>query len=171
MNTEILRDRLPKKKGITLIVGSHVYHGRTDRRRAYDEAIGVDVIAGEGVDYVIDLTSDYLPPIGLFDHIECCSVLEHTPKPWLIAANLERLLVPCGTIFVAAPFVWRLHAYPDDYFRFTVSGIKCLFTKIEWTFDAITSIDCLDKSKAPIIKKDGHPYISRSESVCFGHKR
>ena len=170
MNTEILRDRLPKKIGRTLIVGSHVYRGRTDRRMAYKDVIGVDMIDGEGVDYVIDLESDYLPPIGLFDHIECCSVLEHSRRPWLICANLERLLVLGGTIFVAAPFVHRLHAYPHDYFRFTVLGIKALFSKIEWTFDAITSIDCLDKRKCPIIKKDGHPYLARSESICFGHK-
>ena len=168
-NTEYLRDNLPKQKGRTLIVGSHVYPGRVDRRLAYKDAIGIDMIAGDGVDYVLNLECDISTEIGMFDHIECCSVLEHSKKPWALASNLERRLLKGGTIFIAAPFVWRHHGYPDDYFRFTVNGIKSLFNNIEWTFDATTYFEEAI-SKKPIVKINGAPYLARAESICFGHK-
>jgi hypothetical protein len=165
--TEQLCDTLPKQKGRTLIVGSCVYHGRVDRRLAYNDAVGIDMIAGEGVDYVLDLESDINTEIGMFNHIECCSVLEHSKKPWALAQNIESLLLKDGTLFIAAPFVWRVHAYPDDYFRFTINGIKSLFNNIEWTFETMTYFE---ENLKPIVKINGAPYLARAESICFGHK-
>lgn len=169
-NTEYLRDNLPKKIGRTLIVGSHVYPGRDDRRKAYKDSIGLDMIPGEGVDCICNIEYE-LPNIGKFNHIECCSVFEHSKKPWLMAEKLEYILNINGTIFISAPFAWRVHSYPNDYFRFTISGIKSLFSKIEWTFDTMTHFKENVDNCVPIIKVDQFPYIARSESICFGYKK
>jgi hypothetical protein len=59
-------------------------------------------------------------------------VLEHVPKPWKMAENIIRLIKPKGQLYVAAPWVWRFHAYPDDYFRFSWRGIESLFEPLRF---------------------------------------
>lgn len=153
--------------GRTLIVGSKLYEGRPDRRKLYADAAGVDMLEGDGVDLVLNL-EDPLPDIGKFSHIECLSVLEHSARPWLLAANLESLLAEGGTMFLAAPFVWRVHAYPNDYFRYTPEGVRLLFPSIKW--DVLETVATTPKPIAPHVKHDGHPYFARSEVVGFGRK-
>ena len=67
-----------------------------------------------------------------FDLIVCCSVLEHVDAPWLFANNVNNLSSKGGLLYIAVPFVWRFHAYPNDYFRYTHSGIKKLFKGYFW---------------------------------------
>ena len=60
-------------------------------------------------------------------------MLEHTPKPWAIAENIGRLLRPGGMLYISVPWVWRYHAYPDEYFRFSPRAVQVLFPGMEWT--------------------------------------
>jgi 2-polyprenyl-3-methyl-5-hydroxy-6-metoxy-1,4-benzoquinol methylase len=95
--------------------------------------VGLDMAEGEGVDVVHDLTTGLGPlESQSFDFIICCSVLEHVRKPWVFAEHLTALLRPGGLIYMAAPWVWRYHAYPDDYFRYSWRGIETLFDKLSW---------------------------------------
>jgi len=34
---------------------------------------------------------------------------------------------------MSVPWVWRYHAYPDDYFRFSWRGIETLFPEFSWS--------------------------------------
>lgn len=159
----------------TLVVGSCVYDGREDRRRLYKDAYGIDMVEGEGVDEVLDITSTidvsyfHHNTDSLISHIDCHSVLEHCQNPKKAAENMTWLLVNGGTIFLSVPFVWREHAYPNDYFRFTKEGIKLLFPDIEW--DTMWYI-CGGKrvTKPPSILHEGVPYFGRTELYCFGRK-
>ena len=153
------------KLGPTLIVGAHVYGGKPDRRNLHADCTGVDMIAGPGVDVVADLE---LETVGMFAHIECMSVLEHCRRPWLMAANLEKMLDPCGTIYVTAPFVWRVHGYPDDYWRFTINGIKSLFTRIDWKAESYAARELHTGDFLPCVKVDDLPHFGRSEVCLFG---
>jgi len=153
------------KLGPTLIVGSQLYGNKLDRRRLHADCTGVDMTAGPGVDVVADLE---LETVGMFAHIECMSVLEHCRRPWLMAANLEKMLDPCGTIYVTAPFVWRVHGYPDDYWRFTINGIKSLFTRIDWKAESYASRDLHTGDFLPCVKVDDLPHFGRSEVCLFG---
>jgi hypothetical protein len=99
--------------------------------------IGVDLEKGKGVNLVLDLTKrfDFInKKLGKikFKTIICLSVLEHCKNPFLLANNCTKLLTPKGHLFINAPFSWRIHAYPDDYWRFTPSGIKLLFSKLDF---------------------------------------
>lgn len=165
------RDFVQPHRGRTLIVGSQVYREKEDRRKRYPDATGVDMLAGPGVDVVANL-EEALPDLGLFAHIECMSVLEHSRRPWLLAANLERLLVRGGSIFVTVPFCWRYHGYPDDFWRFTVQGIGELFPSVEWKAAAYVHRDITaDQKRLPIQKIGGFPYLPRTEVMAFGLKR
>lgn len=158
------------KPGRSLVVGSRIYREREDRRRRYPDAVGIDQSAGEGVDWVIDLEKPLPPGIGTFEHVDCLSVLEHSKRPWLLAANLERLMRPGATLFVQAPFVWRTHLYPDDNFRFTPSGIRCLFPGLKWKKLSLVNwrIEAGDKLSAQTF--DGWPYFPRTEVCGFAVK-
>lgn len=161
--------RFVPNQGRTLIVGSRIYGNKEDRRKRYADAVGVDMQPGDGVDVVADL--EVAPLAGEFAHIECLSVLEHSRRPWLMAANMERMLGMNGTIFIAAPFVWRVHGYPDDYWRFTVSGVKSLFDKIIWKHDAYGHRDLCAGQDVPSVKAGNDwPFFARTEVFLFGYK-
>jgi hypothetical protein len=162
------RDFVRPKAGRTLIVGSQVYRDKEDRRFRYADAIGVDMLDGPGVDWKIDLEEPLPAYVGTFAHVECMSVLEHSRRPWLLAANLERMMQPGATIFVSVPFVWRIHAYPSDYFRFTPEGVRSLFPNIEWQALMLATTDLRTGKRIESVKAGGHPYMARTETVGFG---
>lgn len=160
------------RPGRTLIVGSQVYGGKEDRRARYANAVGVDMLPGDGVDRVLDLEEPLPADLGPFDHIECMSVLEHSRRPWLLAANLERLMAYGGTLFVSVPWIWRFHAYDADYFRFSHQGLQAIFANIEWQHLMYASEELLPskQSKVPAVKigPKSHAYLARTETCGFG---
>lgn len=155
--------------GRTLIVGSHIYRNKEDRRKRYPDGVGWDMIEGDGVDRVIDLEEPLPDDAGTFAHIECMSVIEHSRRPWKLAENVENLLQLSGTLHVSAPFVWRVHGYPDDLWRFTTSGIRELFPLIEWSALMYANQGLTMKVKR--IAVDNFWYYPRTDVVGFGMKR
>lgn len=129
-----LRRKLPVVDGPVLEVGSSNPAGNTSSFRSLypGEYVGVDLAPGEGVDVVADLSKPHGLPEGHFALVACCSVLEHCRNPWAMAENMTRLVRPGGAIYIAVPWTWRYHAYPDDYWRFSWSGIRELFPAITW---------------------------------------
>jgi SAM-dependent methyltransferase len=123
-------------KGSVLEVGSRQTGNTTSFREDFpnNKYVGLDMQEGNNVDVLCDLTKGIEPlGEGQFGLIISCSVLEHTPQPWLMAANMERLLEKNGVCFLSVPWIWRFHKYPDDYFRYTPAAIKSLFPNIDWT--------------------------------------
>jgi SAM-dependent methyltransferase len=88
------------------------------------------------VDVVLDLTDDFslvsprLP--GPFATVFCLSVLEHCRQPFLMSANIQRLLAPGGVLYVSVPFAWEIHRFPADYWRFTPEAVRLLFPDVEF---------------------------------------
>jgi len=99
--------------------------------------MGIDMEDGKGVDIVLDLTEDFDfidNKLGgkRFKTIICFSVLEHCSNPFKMCSNIERLLKVNGLVFISVPFSWRIHGYPNDYWRFTPEGIKILFSNLKF---------------------------------------
>lgn len=153
-----------------LIVGARVYGKKPDRRSLYQKALGIDLSSGEGVDYVHDLEQPLPAEYGEFDHVDCFSVMEHCKHPWLMAKNIESLLPNGGTLLFSAPFVWREHAYPDDYWRFTKSSLSILFPSMRWEVLYYTSNKKVVSKPSAFNDKDGLRWMSRTEVVGFGVK-
>lgn len=156
--------------GRTLIVGSQVYRDKEDRRGRYADVVGVDMLPGPGVDRVVDLEEPLPDDLGLFDHVECMSVLEHSRRPWLLGANVERLMRPGATLFVSVPFVWRIHGYPNDYWRMTPNGVREMFPNITWDALMLAADKIEEGPKFKVIKQAGFPFLARTETVGFGRK-
>ncbi len=77
----------------------------------------------------VDLTYDgkRLPfPDGDFDTVLSSQVLEHTPHPGDLVKEMGRVLRPGGLLLLSAPFSFRLHEEPHDYFRYTPHGLRQL---------------------------------------------
>jgi SAM-dependent methyltransferase len=131
-----LERQVPRADGPVIEIGSKDYGSTASFRDLYRDVdyVGADLEAGKGVDVVVDLTKG-LGELeeGRFALAICCSVLEHTPKPWVMAENITRLLRPGGVLYLSVPWVWRYHAYPDDYFRFSPRAVQSLFPALEWT--------------------------------------
>lgn len=88
----------------------------------------VDIHGGLGVDVIADAhrLSRTLRP-GHFAVAASFMVLEHVSVPWLVAAELARLLKPGGLAIHFAPWVFPTHATPSDYWRFSPEGLTQLF--------------------------------------------
>jgi SAM-dependent methyltransferase len=99
--------------------------------------VGCDLRPGPGVDQIQDLHDLRLPDnsIGtaiLFDTIE------HVREPWRALDEIWRCLAPGGTVLMTSVWYFPVHAFPDDYFRFTASGFQSLLQK----FDSVIVASC-----------------------------
>lgn len=63
---------------------------------------------------------------GSFDIVYSIAVLEHLRRPWVAAAEIERVLRPGGHVVLELPFLNVIHD-ENDYYRFTDRGIRTLF--------------------------------------------
>lgn len=153
-----------------LVVGSKLYDDKPDRRSLYRNPLGVDMLPGDGVDLVHDLEQPLPESCGQFDHIDCVSVLEHVKRPWMLAENLEACLKEKGTILICVPFVWRVHAYPSDYWRMTAEALPVLFPSVQWRARKYLTEGRLRKL-TPTREGPVGPWLARSELVAFGVKR
>jgi len=61
-----------------------------------------------------------------FDTVLNVQVLEHTPEPQRLLHEIARVLRPGGTLILCAPFSFRLHEEPHDYFRYTPHGLRAM---------------------------------------------
>lgn len=87
--------------------------------------VNIDLFALPGVDVAAD--AERLPfRSGVFQCIECDAVLEHVRSPEAVMGELRRVLAPGGHLHIVTPFCHPFHAYPDDYRRFTLHGLKLL---------------------------------------------
>jgi SAM-dependent methyltransferase len=85
---------------------------------------GCDVVAGPGVDRIVDAAALDLPD-GSVGTVLSIDSLEHIPDPWRTAAEMHRVLAPNGLCAITMPFVFPVH-YPPDYTRFTPEGLARL---------------------------------------------
>jgi SAM-dependent methyltransferase len=153
--------------GRALVVGSKQHKGKADRRKLYGTALGLDMEPGEGVDIIHNLEKPLPDTFGLFDHIDCVSVLEHVKRPWLLCANIERAMAHKATLLISVPFIWRVHDYPGDYWRMTVEALPVLFPGITWASrNYMADFQIVKRPIGATI--DGSTYMQKTEVVAFG---
>lgn len=113
-----------------LEVGSRIHDPRAwwlvNRDLARGQWTGIDMQAGEGVDVVADLHSLPAEWAGRFSGAVCSEVLEHVARPWRALPELARALRPGGWAVFTAPSCFPLHAFPDDFYRYSESGLRVL---------------------------------------------
>jgi SAM-dependent methyltransferase len=99
-------------------------------KRIRPNAITTDIQALPGVDVVCDATALAFED-NKFDYVWSNAVLEHVREPWKVAAEIARVLKPGGVAIIHTPFLEYVHGWPDDYYRFTIQGLRVLFKGLE----------------------------------------
>jgi hypothetical protein len=91
--------------------------------------IGVDYEAGDDVDVVADVheLSKHFPADSL-DAVVACSTFEHIKYPWIAAVEIAKVLKLGGLVFIHTHQTFALHAHPHDYWRFSMEGLRALFS-------------------------------------------
>src|SRR5262249_21996871 len=113
-----------------LEIGSYQVEGQADLidlrglfpGKAYT---GIDFRPGPGVDCVANVEA--LPqPDSSVGTVLALSTFEHVQRFWLGFDEIHRVLRPDGVFVVASPFYFHVHAYPNDYWRFTPEALNLL---------------------------------------------
>ena len=91
--------------------------------------IGVDIHPAPGVDVVADahFLSDHFEP-GSVDGIMSFTVMEHLACPWLLAAQINKVLRVGGLTLHSLPQAYPIHETPSDFWRTSDEGLKVLFS-------------------------------------------
>ena len=99
-----------------------------NRDLAQGEWTGIDMQAGTGVDRVADIHALPQEWGGRFSGVVCSEVLEHVRRPWVALPEVRRVMQPGGWLIVTTLTAFPIHGFPDDYWRFTGSGLWGLLT-------------------------------------------
>jgi uncharacterized protein YbaR (Trm112 family) len=92
-------------------------------RNLHPNIVNLDLARYPSVDIVADAHA--LPfRDGSIDVILFKNVLEHIRTPAVVMAEIKRVLKDRGILYIKLPFLQPYHAVPDDYQRYTVSGMK-----------------------------------------------
>lgn len=126
-----LANALGGPRGRLLHIGARTPRGAEvvpSRRLLQGRVIGIDIHPGLNVDVVGDAhgLSRFLRA-GSVDAVLSASVLEHLEAPWLLAAEINRVLKPGGLVYHEVPGAWPAHAQPNDFWRISAEGLRVLF--------------------------------------------
>ena len=112
-----------QRSGTTLNLGS-------GPRILGKEVINIDMHPYHGVSVVADITSVPLAD-GSAGRVVCDNVLEHVKDPRQAVSEIKRLLARGGVAYISTPFLYPFHVSPNDYQRWTASGLAELFQDFE----------------------------------------
>jgi SAM-dependent methyltransferase len=127
-----------------LVFDEQFYREQLAAFRAKYQYFGMDLLPADDAQVLSGdaCAPDYLERnpafLGKFDVIYSNNVFEHFQRPWIAAANLEKLLKPGGLMITIVPFAQRYHESPGDYFRYTHKGVESLFQSVG-AFDVLES--------------------------------
>ena len=97
------------------------------------EYIGVDVVGGDGVDRIVDVTKllDVFPHDS-FDVVISTEMLEHV-RDWRAAIHNIKTVAAPGALIIITTRSWGFpfHAYPHDFWRYELSDMATIFGDLQ----------------------------------------
>lgn len=123
---------MKERAGTVLEIGARVVGGHSSLNAPMFAPecrfIGCDIHPAPGVDLVADAhyLSRAVTPESL-DGVFSFAVLEHLAAPWLVAAEVNRVLRVGGETLHVVPHAWPVHEQPNDFWRFSETGLVSLF--------------------------------------------
>lgn len=120
---------------------------------------GMDMQPGHGVDVVADMHS--LPPewAGRFSGVLCSEVLEHVARPWVALPKLREVIRPGGWAIFTTLFAFPEHGFPDDYYRYSRSGLRLLledagFTNVQTEYAGSVALELNDHGERGMQRRE-----------------
>jgi SAM-dependent methyltransferase len=127
--------------------------------------LGLDVISGPNVRFVLNKDSSWPIESNSIDHVLCTQVLEHVENPEFLVSEIRRVLKPGGTIILNAPFLYPFHGMPNDQARYTTSQLEYFFKKFE--VSSVGTLGGVGSSLATIILNFTNYKISQHPLLQF----
>src|SRR2546422_3907558 len=93
---------------------------------------------------------------GDFDLVLSNQVLEHVSDPRRVAAELTRVVSNRGYVLLSCPFVWEIHDFPVDYWRFSEEALRLLFADMDLVYlePSTNSAQCLAQTLNLLINRN-----------------
>jgi SAM-dependent methyltransferase len=139
-----------------LEVGSREVTGKSVARDRLSKAqyVGFDYYDGRNVDVVGDAhrLSTYFEEGERFDIIYSSACFEHFAMPWVVAAEMSKLLKINGLVFVETHFSFSSHERPWHFFHFTDLALRVLFSEA-------LGIECVESGMS-------NPIVARFSSLA-----
>jgi hypothetical protein len=114
-----------------LEIGSRqVVHGGESKRNLFPNSsyVGFDYYADANTDVVGD-AHELSKFFGCeFDAVFSLAVLEHCAMPWVVAAEINKVLKVGGLTLHSTHFAFPIHERPWDFWRYTDQALRVLFS-------------------------------------------
>lgn len=129
-NYSILREQeygeLAKLKlnGKVLDLGGSKKSGYHELFKGDYEITTVNIDQSYGCDLVFNIEEKFPLNSEQYDWILCINVLEHIYNYQHVLQESSRVLKRKGKLILITPFIFQIHASPEDYFRYTKSALK-----------------------------------------------
>jgi SAM-dependent methyltransferase len=82
-----------------------------------------------GATLIFDFEKPFPIDSNTYQNIICLNVLEHVFEYNTVVSEAYRVLETGGKIVVSTPFLYRVHGFPDDFFRYTDSALVAILTQ------------------------------------------
>ena len=89
--------------------------------------VGCDMRPGPGVDRVEDVSAMTFED-GVAGTVLCIETFEHVFEVRRAFDEVYRILKPGGMFVITSPLNFRIHGYPDDYWRMTPNCLRRMLT-------------------------------------------
>jgi SAM-dependent methyltransferase len=141
--------------------GSFIVEGQEDigNLRVYfpgKDYTGFDMTKGKGVDKIENLHHLTLEDESA-STILCFETFEHVKFPFKAIDEVHRVLKKDGVLLFAVPFAFPIHAYPDDYYRYTPSGVSALLKKFDKVYTFSVGLEFMPHNVLAIAVKGEPP--------------
>ncbi len=92
----------------------------------------------EGVSIIAKAYYEHIPvPDNSYDAIICTGLLEHVPDPQKVLKEFNRILTKGGKVVLSASYAFSTHNAPDNYFHFTVYGMRLLLESADFSIERV----------------------------------
>jgi SAM-dependent methyltransferase len=81
----------------------------------------INIDAGIQPTWIVNADSEFPVESGSFDTVLAMNTFEHVCNPEFLLGEMQRSLRKNGRFVASTPFIYMIHAHPDDYFRPTRS--------------------------------------------------
>ncbi|MFL6519212.1 MAG: methyltransferase domain-containing protein [Chthoniobacterales bacterium] len=128
---EEFRTEANRVRGAILEIGSRqVVKGGECKRSLFPDCrfVGFDYYPDANTDVIGDAHELSKFFAAEFDAVFSLAVFEHFAMPWVVAAEINKILKVGGLTFHSTHFAFPLHEQPWDFWRYTDQSLRILFS-------------------------------------------